>query len=371
MKNIFLSLFLILSLSGCKNKTTQPVDNQNDFATHFAIKNFDNYKILQVTEAWNNGNDYKYILAKNKKQIPDSLQKYTFIKIPVQRIVVTSTTHLPALELLNEADKLVGFPNTRYISSKTFINRLKSGKIQEIGNGASLNTEKTLLLKPDVIVAFSSGKDQKRYEFFEKHNIPVLFNADWMEKNPLGRSEWIKVFGVLFDKTKQAQKFYDETKSNYLKIKGLIKQKTNKPLVFQGGIFGDKWFVPGGKSYAVQLIKDAGGEYLWNDNDSQGSIKLNFENVLIKLPKADIWLNPGSIISRNTLATAIPQIKDLKVYKNQKIYTYNLKKGSNGGITYFETSTIHPDWVLADLYHIFYPDKTPNYHFHYYSVLLD
>ncbi len=362
-------LLLVLVFFSCKNTTKTQVETQNDFAKHYIIKDFKKFKILKIIEPWKGAKTFSYILAKDKNYVPDSLQNIAFIKIPVNRIVVTSTTHLSGLEMLDETKKLVGFPNIKYISSSVFQKRFKDGDLMEIGNGAGLNTEKTLLLKPDLILAFSSGRDQLKYSIFSKNDIPVLYNADWMENNPLGRAEWIKIFGILFDKQQQATKIFEQIKSNYNKIRNRIKSDSKKPLVFQGGVFGDKWFVPGSKSYAVKLIEDAGGKYVWSDNNT-ASVSLNFENVLMKLPKADIWLNPGSIVSKTALINILPQAQNFNCYKNNKIFTYALVRGKTGGLLYFETSPMHPDRVLDDLYHIFYPDSINKYTFHYYSYLL-
>ncbi len=371
LKKVFLLLSLLILIGSCKNKTKQANTlSKEEFATHFHIQTFSDFYLLQITEPWPGADTRYYVLAKNLSEIPDSLKNYPSIKIPVKNLVVTSTTHLAPLEMLDQADRLVAFPNTRYVSSETFRKRIKAGKIKDIGNGSGLNIEQTLALNPGLIMAFSGGTDQNKYEYFERHKIPVLYNADWMENHPLGKAEWIKVFGILFEKNMRAHQIFNEIKTNYLSIKSKVKAKNQKPLVFQGGNFGDKWYVPGGKSYAAQFITDAGGKYAWEDNDKQASLIMNFENVLIKLNEADIWLNPGTMISKTSILKSIPQAKSFPSYVNDKIYTYSLTKGKNGGLIYFETAGMHPDWVLADLYHIFYPEETPDYHFHYYSVLL-
>ncbi len=368
----FFILFLLFSQFACKHSITKEsqTGTETKYATHFSIHKKNNFTILTINEPWAEGGEFTYILAKNMHSIPDSLKKYPFIQIPVKRLVVTSTTHLPFISLLNEEDKLAGFPNTKYISSKEFLERVKKGQIKEIGNGAGINIEETLLLKPDVIVAFSSGNDQKQYQLFEKNKIPVIYNADWMESDPLGRAEWIKVFGLLFGKEKEAEKKLNNIARRYNEIKKKIKSKTKKTKVFQGGFFAGKWYVPGGNSYAARLIEDAGGDYLWKEDKHNGSLPLNYENVLVKLPQADVWLNPGSIISKTALAETFPQAKNMKSFQEDRIYTYALAKGPTGGLIYFEESTARPDKVLQDLYHIFYPEETPDYQFHYYSILL-
>jgi len=367
---ILVFFFLTYSCKQEKKKTHKSSSSLIQYASHLTIKKGENYTLIDINEPWAKGGKYIYIAGKNKEFIPDSLKKYPFIKTPVKNLVVTSTTHLPHIELLHEAEKLIGFPNTKYISSEVFRKRVREGKIKEIGNGAGLNIEETLMLKPEVIVAFSSGTDQKQFSIFNKNKIPVLFNADWMENDPLGRAEWIKLFGIIFEQENKADSIFTQIEKNYNLVKSKIKEKKEKPLVFQGGFFGDKWYLPGGDSYAAKLIEDAGGQYIWEEDTHTGSVSYNFENVLTKLPKANIWLNPGSIVSKSVLAKQVPQITNFDFYKNNQIYTYALSKGKNGGLIYFEDSPAHPDKVLEDLYHIFYPNETPGYKFNYYSMLL-
>ena len=364
-------LWILLFLTSACQLNTHPKQDKgtNIFATHFEILNFSDYKVLKIKEAWQGGKDFTYVLSKNNNTpLPDSLQAYPFIKIPLQNIVVTSTTHLPALTMLGVADKLIAFPNTQYVSAPKIRKLIDTHKVKEIGSGMQLNTEALLQLKPDVLMAFSSGQDQRNYEQFAKNGIPVLYNADWMENTPLGRAEWIKVFGLLFDKQTQADSIFNDIADRYLVIKQAISKTQNKPIIFQGGKFGDKWYVPGGNSYAASLIADAGGQYILSNDTHTGSLQMNYENALFNLTKANIWLNPGMVENKQQLLQEFDFASQIKAFKNDKIYTYNLTKGVTGGVLYFEQSNARPDWVLSDLYHIFYPaDK--DYTFHFYQTL--
>ncbi len=371
MKRLIVVLFFFGLLTQCKPSShpNSQSNNSVQYAAHFSLENKGAFQILKVLQAYPNGPDYTYILKKAHAQLPDSLKKYPQIIVPVKNIVATSTLHLPHLEILGLSDKLVGFSNTQYISSPVFRKKIADGSLQEVGKGRHLNTEVVLLLNPDVIMAFSSGDQTGSNQSLFQDKIPLIYNADWMETNPLGRAEWIKVFGALFQKEKQADSIFKTIEKAYLKVQNELPKKDPKPMVFQGGIFGDKWFIPGGKSYAAQLIKDAGGIYMWQENPSTGSISLNFENILLKLPTANIWLNPGMVETKAQLAQENSFLKKLPVYQNNQIYTYSLTKGPTGGLLYFEQSNLHPDWVLEDLYHIFYPYEQKTYTFHFYQKL--
>ncbi len=372
MAKPLLIFLLSLWVTACQTKEKTENTSQKSFfeyARHIDLKDLGELKILQIKKPYPGGKNRQYLLKTKRSYVPDSLKNLPQIQIPLKNIVVTSTTHLPALSMLGLADKLIGFPGLDYISNPVFRQKIKEGKITDLGNGRQLNTEVLLKLHPDLLMRFSSGQDQNNDRFMEQQGIPILYNADWMEQNPLGRAEWIKLFGLLFQKEAQADSIFKEIKTNYQHIQSQLDTSLTRPKVFQGGLFGDKWYVPGGKSYAVQLIKDAGGKYMWSNDQHTGSIVLNFENVLLKLPEADVWLNPGLAENRLSLVNQLPVIKDFKMVKAGRIYTYNLKKGPTGGIIYFEESNAYPDRVLNDLYHIFHPQKKDNYQFYYYTKL--
>jgi len=353
-----------------KESAVKPASEDIRYARHFEVIPKKDYKILKVTGAYPGASSLTYVLSRKKISLPDSLNRFPVINIPVNNLIVTSTTHLPALEMLDEVDKLIAFPNTRYVSSPVVRKKIESGEVKEAGQGMQLDTETVLALHPGVVVAFSSGGDRDNYRVLEENHIPVLYNADWTETTPLGRAEWIKVFGLLLGKEQMADSIFNEIEKKYLSLKNRLKPDSlHQPVVFQGGFFGDKWFVPGGESYAAALIKDAGGRYLWQKDSHAGSINVNYENVLLKLPEADIWLNPGMYNNKEELAKDFSYVRDLQLYKNDQIYTYNLKKGATGGVLYFEQSNAHPDWVLEDLYHIFYPQTVPEFKFHFYQKL--
>jgi iron complex transport system substrate-binding protein len=373
-KNYRFLIILFFLLTRCiqnKKQKTSFSGLSTQYAAHFRLQKFDGFDLLEIINAYPDAPEFSYLLIDKTKKtaIPDSLQNKPKIFVPLNSIVVTSTTHLPALKILEIDDKLTGFPNLQYISEQSFIDKIKTGQIKEVGNGAQLNTEILLLLHPDLVMTFNSGnRTTTDTDVLIKNEIPVLFNGDWLETNPLGRAEWIKVFGALFKKEKKADSIFKIIENNYLSLKEKISTQKSAPVVFQGGIFGDKWFIPGGNSYAAQLIKDAGGKYLWDDDKHNGGIQLNYENVLLQLPKADIWLNPGMFENKQQLTKEFPAAKDIPAYQNDRIFSVNLTKGKNGGIIYFEQSNLHPDWILNDLYHIFYP-KNDSYIYHFYQKL--
>ena len=200
-----ITLFLlVISFFGCKQnnavskETAVSSANSIHYAKGLEIYKQQGFSILKITNPWPEAKEsFTYILQEKNGIIPDSLKQFPLIQIPLKSIVVTSTTHIPALELLGVENTLVGFPNTDYISSEKTRKRIDTGKVREVGVNENLNTEVLIDMKPDAIVSFGLNNSNPTLDNLQKSGLKVLLNGDWTEQSPLGKAEWIKFFGAL------------------------------------------------------------------------------------------------------------------------------------------------------------------------------
>src|SRR5699024_6804126 len=98
---------------------------------------------------------FTYALITKDQHLKNPNDYDAVISIPVENIIVTSTTHIPSLEMLHKSQTLVGFPNPDFISSEETRKRIDAGKITDVGQNESLNTEIIIDLSPDALVGFS------------------------------------------------------------------------------------------------------------------------------------------------------------------------------------------------------------------------
>lgn len=370
----FYTLFFLLFFISCKKETKKHTFNAikgteliTD-AKNISIKDFNSFYLLNVSSA-KKDKIYTYILYKNKTKVPDSLKKHQQIKIPVQKIVVTSTTHIPSLEMLQEENTLQAFPSTRYISSKKTRTLIDSGKITDIGTNQALNTEILLAIQPDVVIGFSIDETTAIYNQLEKANIPLLLNNDWTETTPLGKAEWLKFFGVLYNKTEVATKLFNTIKKDYLQAIDLVKNTSYRPTIMAGSMYKDQWFCPKGDSWAAQFLTKAQGDYLWKNTKGTGSLTLSFETVLDKAKDADFWIDCGQFTSIDELLQENPNYNHFKSVTNKQVYSLSAKKGATGGNIYYELAPNRPDWVMRDIIKIIHPELLPDYKFHFFKKL--
>lgn len=356
----------MLTCFQCKQTNASPneIENENTikYAKGFTIENKNGYSIVTVKNPWPRANkSYSYILKEATGIIPDSLKKLMTINIPIKKIVVTSTTHIPSLEMLNEENSLVGFPNLNYISSEKVRVLIDAKKVKELGNNQSLNTEVLLDLQPEVIIGYGIDNNNPTFENLQKSGLKVMLNGDWNEETPLGKAEWIKFFGALFGKQKEANSIFSKIENDYLKTIEIAKLDIQKPTILAGDMYEDKWYLPRGTSWGCQLLNQANGNYLWQETKGTGSLSLSFETVLEKAKQADIWITSGQFATLAEMTNSNPHYSQFKAFTTKNIYSFSGKKGKTGGILYYELAPNRPDIVLKDLVKIMHPNLLIGY----------
>lgn len=368
MRNISLLLILLFSVFtiSCKKETKKEAHvfaaNTVQYAKGFTLENYEGYSVVTIKNPWPNASkEYTYVLKKDKANVPDSLQNHTTINVPIKKIVVTSTTHIPSLEMLEVEKTLVGFPNLNYISSDKVRTLINEKKIKELGSNQSLNTEVLIDLQPDVIIGYGIDNDTKSLDNLEKSGLKVVLNGDWNEETPLGKAEWIKLFGALYDKQDKANELYTIIEKDYLKTIDIAKLDSITPTILAGDMFQDKWYLPKGTSWGSQLIKEANANYIWSETTGTGSLSLSFETVFEKAKDADFWITSGQFSSLHEMLDANPHYGQFEAFKKGNVYSFASKKGKTGGVLYYELAPNRPDMVLKDLVKILHPDLLPGY----------
>ena len=372
----FLILFLVISTFGCQQKRELPASkmvtakNEIRYAKGLELHHYKGFSVLKITNPWpESTTNFTYILQEKNGIIPDSLKQFTKISVPIKSIVVTSTTHIPALEMLGVENTLAGFPNTDFISSPKTRRLIDAGQVREVGTNETLNTEVLIDMAPDVIVSFGLNNSNPTLDNLQKCGLKVLINGDWTEQSPLGKAEWIKFFGALYGLDSKANTLFSEIEKAYNNTLILAKTISTKPTVLSGSMYQNQWYAPQGQSWASLFLKDAQSNYLWATTKGTGSLSLPFENVLEKAQDAEFWIAPGDFTSLKQMSDSNPHYKEFASFKNKKVYSYALNKGAKGGILYFEWSPTRPDLVLKDLITIFHPELLPNHKLFFFQKL--
>ncbi|MEO8533025.1 MAG: ABC transporter substrate-binding protein [Flavobacterium sp.] len=372
----FIFIFSFILLAGCKKNEntehlkTETAKNSIEYASGLSIIKHEGYSVVTVSNPWPNANKkFTYILKEKEAKVPDSLQSYTTIKVPLESLVVTSTTNIPFLEMLEVENKLIGFPHTDYVSSEKTRVLIDKGSVRNVGQNEKLNVEQLIELSPDLIVTFGVDNNNPMLDNLKKSGLNVFIQADWMEQSPLGKAEWIKFYGALFGKEDKAKELFDKIVLSYNQAKKLVADKKATSTVLYGSMYEDVWYVAKGNSWVAEFMKDAQANYLWADLKGTGSEGLSFEKVLVKAKAADVWIASGSFKTLDEFGKTNPHYTQFDAFKNKKVYTFEGQFGATGGIIYYELAPSRPDLVLKDYIKIFHPDLLPSYEFTFASKL--
>lgn len=334
------------------------------YAKHFSVKQLqDGVKILSIEGAWPNSKkvfEYALIPKKNKALLA-KYKEYSCIQVPVERMVLTSTTHIPALVDLNEIESIVGFTGLDLISSKEVRSAIDKKQISELGVNEKINIETSIALNPEVVIGFSISDSNRAYDELRQFGIPIVYNADWVEQSPLAKAEWIKFFGLFFNKEEDAILKFNIIEKHYNEAKELAENSVNTPTVISGSLYKDVWYAPGKDSWAATFLKDANANYLFSDLGSTGSLSLSIEEAILKGSSAEYWIAPAQFTSYESMRTTNSHYEVFNSFKNKKIHTYALTKGETGGMLYFELASHRPDLVLKDLISILHPQLLKDY----------
>lgn len=364
-------VFFIFS---CKEKSETALEKTPvslEFAKGFELFKGENFWEIHVTQGYTGAEKtYRYLVLEEGAK----LEKTGFdavVQLPISKVILTSTTQVPHLDMLGETDKLIGFPQTDLISSSTTRARIEENKVKDLGNGPSTNPEMVIDLQPDWIMISTLGEDLRYLDLFAQANVPALINGEYVEQNPLGRAEWIKFTGILLGKYEESVAEFEKIKIAYQDAEKLASQlpANNRPKVLSGVMYQDIWYAPGAESWGAQILQNAGGDYVFSDQTGSGSLQLNYEFVLDRAAEAEVWIGSADFPDVKTMGSNEPRYRNFQAWKTGQIYTYTAKKGATGGLEYFELGYVRPDLILKDLIKILHPELLPEYELYFYQKL--
>jgi iron complex transport system substrate-binding protein len=342
-------------------------------AERFTLQKNDSCTIVSIINPWQGAKDINqvYHLTRRGSALPQGLDSSSVIFVPIRKIVCMSTTHVAMISALGEENTISGVSGTGFIFANGLLEKVKNGLIEDVGYEASLNKELILKISPDLIMMYGIGSESAGYVGKIKElGIKVIFNADYLETDPLGKAEWIKLFGALYCKESLADSIYKSEVESYNKLKSyIIQNSSGKPKVLLGLPFKDTWFVSPGNSFISKLISDAGGNYLWKNTESLVSMPFGIENVYLRALNADYWLNIGSVINKDEILIVDQRLMDLPCFKKGNTYNNNKRISVNGGNDYWESGTVYPHIILKDIASILHPELFSDYDLFFYRKI--
>ena len=378
MKKTAFLLVIAAVLCGCSGKNSQSQASaetaSNDsvvtidvkYATGFSVRDSADIRLVDVGK-----HDHFALVRSDDMSVPSG---YTKIRVPIKNTICMTALQLSNFTILDAHDVVKGITGTKNLFNKDILERVKDGRIVKIGMEGNFDTELVLAANPDVI--FISPSKRGGYDAIKETGITLVPHLGYQELDPLGQAEWIKFVGMFIGKERETNDIFAGIENRYNELKSkadpLIHHPSPDthhptPTVFSGEMHYGNWHAVGGKNYLAQIFRDAGADYVINDDETAGE-DLEFEKMYALAAKADYWriLNsyPGEF-TYEALKASEPRNELFKAYKEKKVIYCNMKQQA-----YYEISPVQPDVLLKDFVAIFHPELIePDYQPTYYRLL--
>ena len=299
------------------------------------------------------------------------------VRTPVENSAVFTSPHCQLLYELGCGQAIRGVCDLDYINIQDVKKRAasagnhgSSSAIADCGSSMAPDIERIIALKPEAILV-SPFENSGGYGKLDKLHIPLIEVADYMEASPLGRAEWMKFYGMLFEKSdakdskteissskagifqSKADSLFAKIEKEYLNLKAAAKKLPAGLSVLTERKTGSVWYVPGGQSTIGILLKDANARYIFSEDQHSGSLAMSPEQILAKANNIDVWAFKyfgGKPLSRSQLLQEYAGYKSLAAFGSSRIYQVDTSCEP-----YFEITSFHPEVLLREFILLSHP----------------
>lgn len=347
MKSRILLFIAFLALTSCKRE--QKISSLEAVSVSGLVQYEEDQGRLHIKSG-----NFTYDITKNQ--------------LPFKKIILLNASMAGYIGELHAEDRIAGVSSPEYIYSDKIQNLLRQRKIQNVGSEQKYDVEKIISLKPDAIFTNHIASFDNTYQLLKNNGIQVIFLDEYLEQQPLQKTGYLKLFGKLLGKDKEAERICVNVEKNYAELKQLAQKAKEKPTVLANEMYGDVWYLPGGKTSAANFISDANAEYILKNNTDEKAVTMSFEEVFAKSGDVRYWINAGNHVSRKEMLGMNPFYGKLNVFNKGKIYVITGREHGQAN-DFFESGVVRSDLVLKDYIKIFHPELLPGYQLTYMKEL--
>ena len=364
------ALMLLAALPLYATKDLFPDKVTVTHASGFNVRYHGTWKEVTIRQPWRDAaRPLTYILVQQGTPVP-AKQGDAVVTIPIKTCGVLSSTYLPHLDLLGKADSVVGIDNVKHVNTPSIRARIDAGNVREIGTTVNMNVERIVSLAPDILLSYTlDNAEAARRSMLTRAGVNLILGSSYLETTPLGRAEWLKFTSLFFNEERKAEAAFARIRKAYEALVDLVKNPEQRPTVMSSAPYKGVWHVPGGRSYAATLLRDAGANYLWASDTHTGGIPVAVETVVSKAVSADFWINPSMWRSLKDGLQQDARFTVFQAFRDGKVYNNNKRLNDQGGNDFWESGVINPHIVLKDLIHIFHKEKLPDHALYYFQQL--
>lgn len=353
-------LSLAVSLSSCGNKNGVGASSSGDTIRYRYAKLLtrivhDRYDEIIINDPWKKGHIlHKYCLVKraDSAKVGNLPVGADVVYLPVNRAVVATAPLCQLMLWLQAPTVIKGVCDAEYVNIAELQKLIAQGAITRCGSSMAPSLEQMAVLHPQAL--FMSSYENASYSMLKRLKAPVIECVEYMEPNALARAEWMRFYGLLIGKERQADSLFTQVEKSYRQLVALAAKAKQRPMVLTERVTSGTWYCPGGASSMATLLSDANARYVFAHDTHSGSLSLAPEAVVAAAHDADVWLftylGPRPL-SKQQLLAEYHGYANIKAFRNAKIYQCSSERS-----TYFNEVSFHPDFLLADMIKIFHPD---------------
>lgn len=343
-----------------------------EYAIGFEILGAENREstIIKVLNPWQgaSGVESELFISRNGEEAPEGFSGQ-IIKEKAQRVICLSSSHVGMLDIIGKVENVVAVSGMDFISNEYII--ANKDKISDIGYSDNTNHELIVASKPDLVLMYGINGINSIEPKLRELGIPFIYIGEYMEEDPIGKVEWIVALAEATGCREKGIERFRAIPEEYNAVKKRLENAHgNNPTVMINTPYGDTWFMASSQSYIVRLIRDAGGNYVYEQNTGNMSLPVDMEEAMLLALKSDCWINVSPIASIPEFLDALPKFAEVPCVAKGEIYTNAGKLSPKGGNDFWESGVVNPQIVLRDLVKIFHPELVEE-EFVYYKKLMD
>lgn len=334
------------------------------------------YTEVKVHNPWKEGTElHRYILVPKGKEGDATMAKLAgqahgegkaaatlgvktdTVRTPLTSNLVFTAPHCQLLTELGCQNAITGVCDKDYINIPEIKSRAQADAkvahpIMDCGSSMQPDIERIIALHPEALL-ISPFENSGGYGKLDKLRIPIIETADYMETSPLGRAEWIKLYGLLLGSSK-ADSLFSAIEKEYLQLKAEAAKLPLGLSILTERKTGNVWYVPGGKSTMGILLRDAHAKYIFADDQHSGSLSMSPEQIIAKGNQVDVWAFKyfgGNALTKQDLLAEYQGYQALKAFQSGNIY-----ETDTSCEPYFELTSFHPEILLREFIILSHPE---------------
>ncbi len=274
------------------------------------------------------------------------------VKAPVERVVCMSSSHVAMFDAVGAIGCVRGVSGLDLLSND-YIRRHRDA-VCDVGYDTNLDFERLAAIRPDIVLLYGvTGENRLLTGKLRELRIPYIYVGDYVEQSPLGKAEWLMLAAELSGRRAAGIDTLRQIAARYEALKASVVAGGRRPRVMFNAPYRDTWFMPSTRSYVVQLVEDAGGEYLYPQNSSDSSVAIDLEEAYLLARTAAVWLHVGNCNTLGEVVAQNPKFATVDAVRNRRVWNNNRRQTPSGGSDFWESGVVRPDRVLSDLVAIF------------------